>query len=280
MSIRRRRIVVAVVAERARRHKRAVAALGTLTAAGALAVVAFGAPPEPGQPTEVLKWNQIAMSTLLGPPIGTMPGPAGGAPPAASIHLGMTQGAVYDAVNATEPKHYRPYLLKRRFSARASKNAAVATAAYEVLSSIVRGVPSTIAFPNRQALLDSLASAYDDSLDDIGDSPFKTQGIAAGHAAGRALEPAAAQRDDRTRPHTVGRRRKAVLARELVPVPHGRPAGAHQCRVRGRLQRGEDAGRRRRDDEHHAHAGADACCPLLDRRRRAVLERHGARRDR
>lgn len=187
MSIRRRRIVVAVVAERARRHKRAVAALGTLTAAGALAVVAFGAPPEPGQPTEVLKWNQIAMSTLLGPPIGTMPGPAGGAPPAASIHLGMTQGAVYDAVNATEPKHYRPYLLKRRFSARASKNAAVATAAYEVLSSIVRGVPSTIAFPNRQALLDSLASAYDDSLDDIGDSPFKTQGIAAGHAAAQAM---------------------------------------------------------------------------------------------
>jgi hypothetical protein len=99
----------------------------------------------------------------------------------------MTQGAVYDAVNATEPKHYRPYLLKRRFSARASKNAAVATAAYEVLSSIVRGVPQSIAFPNRQALLDSLTSAYNDSLDDIDDSPFKAQGIAAGHAAAEAM---------------------------------------------------------------------------------------------
>ena len=187
MSIRRRQTVVAVVAKPARRHKRALAALVTLTAAGVLAVVALGAPPEPGKPTEVLKWNQIAMSTLLGPPIGTMPGPAGGAPPAASIHLGMTQGAVYDAVNATEPKHYRPYLLTRRFSARASKNAAVATAAYEVLSHIVRGVPSTISFPNRQALLDSLASAYDDSLDDVDDSPFKTQGIAAGHAAAQAM---------------------------------------------------------------------------------------------
>jgi hypothetical protein len=168
-------------------HKRAVAALLALTAAGALAVVALGAPPELQEPTEVLKWNQIAMSTLLVAPVGTMPGPAGGAPPAASIHLGMTQGAVYDAVNATEPKHYRPYLLKRRFSARASKNAAVATAAYDVLSSIVRGVPQTIPFANRQALLDSLVSEYDESLDAIDDSPFKNQGIAAGHAAAEAM---------------------------------------------------------------------------------------------
>src|SRR5215204_5351587 len=171
-----------------RRFRRASLVVVAGTGIALLAVVvALGAPPEPQQPTEVLKWNQIAMSTLLGPPIGTMPGPAGGAPPAASIHLGMTQGAVYDAVNATEPKHYRPYLLTRRFSARASKNAAVATAAYEVLSNIVRGVPSTISFPNRQALLDSLASAYDDSLDDVDDSPFKTQGIAAGHAAAEAM---------------------------------------------------------------------------------------------
>ena len=162
-------------------------ALVMLALAGAVAVVALGAPPERQQPTEVLKWNRIAMSTLLVAPTGAMPPAAGGAPPAAQIHLGMTQGAVYDAVNATEPKHYRPYLLKRRFSARASKDAAVATAAYEVLSSIVRGVPSTISFPNRQALLDSLTAAYDDSLEAIGDSPFKRQGIAAGHAAAQAM---------------------------------------------------------------------------------------------
>jgi hypothetical protein len=169
------------------KHRRALAALVTLAAAGVLAVVALGVPPGPQQPTEVLKWNQIAMSTLLVAPTGTMPPAAGGAPPAAQIHLGMTQGAVYDAVNATESKHYRPYLLKRRFSARASKNAAVATAAYEVLSSIVRRVPPSIAFPNRQALLDSLTSSYNESLDAIDDSPFKAQGIAAGHAAAEAM---------------------------------------------------------------------------------------------
>jgi hypothetical protein len=52
-------------------------------------VVAPGASPDT-QPTEVLKWNRIAVSTLLQPPLGTMPPPAGGAPAAAQIHLGMT----------------------------------------------------------------------------------------------------------------------------------------------------------------------------------------------
>jgi hypothetical protein len=101
--------------------------------------------------------------------------------------MGMVQGAVYDAVNATEPKHHRPYLLKRRFSARASKEAAVATAAYKVLSSIVSTVPPTIAFPTRASLLQSLAAQYAASLTAIPDRPFKTQGIAAGNAAADAM---------------------------------------------------------------------------------------------
>ena len=69
----------------------------------------------------------------------------GDAGAAALRYLGMVQGAVYDAVNATEPKHHRPYLLKRRFGATSSQDAAVATAAYRVLSSIVGGVPDGIA---------------------------------------------------------------------------------------------------------------------------------------
>jgi hypothetical protein len=170
-----------------RRHRRAVGAIVALAAAGALTVVAFAAPPTATQPTEVLKWNRIAMSTLLQPPMGTLPPVAGGAPAAAPIHLGMTQAAVYDAVNAIEPKHYRPYLLKRRFAATASEDAAVATAAHDVLSSIVRGVPQGIAFPNRQTLLDSLSAAYDESLGAIDDSPSKAQGIAAGHGAADAM---------------------------------------------------------------------------------------------
>jgi hypothetical protein len=129
----------------------------------------------------VTDWNNIAMSTLLAfPPL------AGGAPPAQQINMAMTQGAVYDAVNAIEPRH-QPYLLTTHFSATASKEAAVVTAAYMVLSNIVQTVPESIPFPNRTALQDSLDMAYAAALDVIPDGEAKTQGIAAGTAAAGAM---------------------------------------------------------------------------------------------
>jgi hypothetical protein len=149
-------------------------------------------PPAPAHAVSgnaVTEWNLIAVTTLI-----ALPGPAGGAPPAAQIHMGMVQGAVYDAVNATEPKHHRPYLLSRRFSAKASQEAAVATAAYGVLSNIVSTVPASIGFPNRATLLASLATQYAASIAAMADSPFKTQGIAAGNAAAEAM--IAARQDD------------------------------------------------------------------------------------
>ena len=138
--------------------------------------------PAVAQANEVTHWNRIAMNTLV-----AFPGPAGGAPPALQIHMAMTQGAVYDAVNATEPKHHRPYLLNRRVGANASKEAAAATAAYRVLSSIVSGVPPGIAFPNRASLLTMLATERDASLGAIPASPFKRQGEVAGNAAADAM---------------------------------------------------------------------------------------------
>ena len=137
----------------------------------------------------VTDWNQTAVTTL-----GGLPGPAGGAAPAAQISVAMVQGAVYDAVNAIEPKHYRPYLLERRFAATASKEAAVATAAYTVLANIVSTVPASIPFPGKESVLQSLASHYASSLAPIPDSPFKAQGIAAGKAAAEAM--LAAREDD------------------------------------------------------------------------------------
>jgi hypothetical protein len=146
--------------------------------------------PARGEPAgnSVTAWNQIAVNTLIG-----LPGPAGGAPPAAQIHVAMVQGAVYDAVNAIEPKHHRPYLLNRRFSARASKDAAVATAAYGVLRNIVSTVPN-LSDTARAALLDSLATQYANSLAGIENGPFKNQGIAVGNAAAGAM--ISARRDD------------------------------------------------------------------------------------
>src|SRR4051812_7576281 len=155
---------------------------------GALGVTgASAAPPATADATAVMQWNLIAVSTITGIPGPGLPGPAGGAPPASQINMGMVQGAVYDAVNAITPKHHRPYLLNRRFGNTASDEAAVATAAYRALKNIVETVPQSITFPNRETLLATLASQYQAATNAIPDSPFKNQGIAAGIAAAQAM---------------------------------------------------------------------------------------------
>ena len=143
---------------------------------------ASAAPPAEADASAVTQWNQIAVGTLTG-----LPGPAGGAPPASQINMGMVQGAVYDAVNAITPKHHRPYLLNMRFGNTASDEAAVATAAYLVLKNIVETVPQSITFPTRATVLASLETQYNASKNAIPDSPFKDMGIAAGTAAAQAM---------------------------------------------------------------------------------------------
>jgi hypothetical protein len=168
--------------KRPRGGRLAAAAMAVLLAAVALGVVGASAAPPGADATAVLSWNQIAVGTLTG-----LPGPAGGAPPASQINMGMVQGAVYDAVNAITPKHHRPYLLKRRFGNTASDEAAVATAAYLVLKNIVETVPQSITFPTRATVLASLETQYNASTSAIPDSPFEDEGIAAGSAAAQAM---------------------------------------------------------------------------------------------
>ena len=157
-----------------------VAVVGLL--GGPSVVGASAAPPATADSTAVTQWNLIAVNTII-----TLPGPAGGAPQAAQINMGMVQGAVYDAVNAITPKHHRPYLLTRRFGTTASDEAAVATAAYLVLKNIVETVPQSITFPTRETVLASLASQYQAATNAIPDSPFRNMGIAAGTAAAQAM---------------------------------------------------------------------------------------------
>jgi hypothetical protein len=150
---------------------------------GALGVSSASAEPRAGtDASEVIHWNQIATTTLA-----AVPGPNGGAPPALQINLAMVQGAVYDAVNAIGPKRHRPYLLKKRTGARASIDAAVATAAYDVLSEIVLTAPERVPFPGRAELLRTLSSAYAASLDATDRKSFKRQGIKVGRAAAEAM---------------------------------------------------------------------------------------------
>src|SRR3954465_7673301 len=108
---------------------------------------ASAAPPVGTDASEVSHWNEVAATTLA-----AIPGPDGGAPPAFQINMGIVQGAVYDAVNAIGAKEHRSYLLDRRTGAKASIDAAVATAAYEVLTELVSTAPVRAPFPGRPAL--------------------------------------------------------------------------------------------------------------------------------
>jgi hypothetical protein len=166
----------------ARKRSISLSAVAVVVLAALGVVGASAAPPVATDAAAVTHWNQIATSTLA-----AFPQPAGGAAPTSQINLAMVQGAVYDAVNAITPKHHRPYLLNRRFSASASGEAAVATAAYRVLSHIIETVPAGTAFANKSTLLQTVADAHTASLAAIPDNSFKRQGIDAGNAAADAM---------------------------------------------------------------------------------------------
>jgi hypothetical protein len=128
--------------------------------------VALAAPETP-QANEVTNWNTIAQSTVLAQPPNTS------APPASAVFIAMVQGAVYGAVNAIDRRH-RPYLVLRRVK-KASKEAAVATAAFGVLDAL---------FPARH---DMLQAQYDASLAAIPEGELKQAGINVGNAAADAM---------------------------------------------------------------------------------------------
>jgi len=158
----------------------AVALAALLGALGTLGVSA--APPAATDASGVTHWNRLATSTLV-----AIPGPNGGAPPAFQINMAMVQGAVYDAVNAIGPKQHQPYLLDRRTGAKASVDAAVATAAYDVLSELVSTAPERAPFPGRAGLLSTLSTEHAASLGAIADNASKRQGVVIGHAAAAAM---------------------------------------------------------------------------------------------
>ena len=142
----------------------------------------------------VTHWNQVAASTLI-----AFPPPNGGAAPAFQINMGIVAGAMYDAVNAIGPRQHRSYLLKQRVSAKASIDAAVATAAYDVLSALVSTAPERAPFPGRAGLMSTLSTEYAASLAAIKNNAFKRLGIRVGHAAAKAMLHARA-RDGRFGP--------------------------------------------------------------------------------
>ncbi len=154
----------------------------------AMLLVAAAIPPGvgagPARPNAVLVWNENAINVIgapTAPPVTTPPTPPGlgQGPPISALHLAMVHGAVYDAVNAIDGKH-KPYLPGIGSApASASKAAAVAQAAHDVLVGIT---PASL--PDVKARVDAMLTA---SLLLVDDGQAKTDGKAIGAKAAAAM---------------------------------------------------------------------------------------------
>ncbi|HSJ32630.1 MAG TPA: vanadium-dependent haloperoxidase, partial [Longimicrobiales bacterium] len=159
-------------------------ALAALVALIALAAPLAGArAAEPPQSADTVReWNLHASDALINASNAPIPG-AGQAPHVSQLHLAMVQGAVYDAVNSIDGGH-QPYLAGLPpASPSASREAAVATAAHDVLVGLGGGLVP----PLPQVVIDRLDALYADELEGIPVGDVKTDGIAAGAAAAAAM---------------------------------------------------------------------------------------------
>jgi hypothetical protein len=156
----------------------------------ALALLGAALHPAPAYAAEkdaVAVWNQRATVTLVNGPAAAVPG-VQFTPPVAIIHLAMVQGAVYDAVNAIKGGH-DAYLPGLKAPTSASKGAAAATAAHDVLIGVVNQAPltATLTAQVKAAITARLDTEYANSLTEIPDGDAKAMGIKVGAAAAAAM---------------------------------------------------------------------------------------------
>jgi hypothetical protein len=137
------------------------------TAGAALLLAVCMAPPaaaDTGDP--VVHWNDVALNTVIADS-------AKSTPSAAVFYVADVQAAVYDATMAIEGGH-QPYASSPTASPAASLEAAVATAAYDVLVHY---------FPAQKASLDA---AYAEALQGIPTGP-REQGTSVGEQTAAAI---------------------------------------------------------------------------------------------
>ena len=155
-----------------------------------IALLAASLHPSPAYAAEkdaVSVWNQRAAVTLTNGPAAAVPG-VQFTPPVAFIHIAMVQGAVYDAVNAIKGGH-DPYLSGLQAPTSASKGAAAATAAHDVLIGLVNQAPltATLTAAVKTAIKARLDAEYASSLAEIPAGDAKANGIKVGAAAAAAM---------------------------------------------------------------------------------------------
>jgi hypothetical protein len=183
-----------------KRRSRVLAVLVALGASAAVAPVAVATSVPSPAPAEsaVRYWNQHAVAVLMTPSDAPEPG-LGQTPPVTMLHLAMVHGAIYDAVNAIEGG-YQPFLPGLpAASPSASLDAAVATAAHDVLVGLGTEPPLP------EPVVSRIDGLYEEALAAIPDGTDKTDGIAIGAAAAAAMLAARAD-DGRYVPfsHSVG----------------------------------------------------------------------------
>ena len=143
-------------------------AVGLVVAVAAL--TALAAPSSAGA-SAATQWNLNATNALI--VTGWQ------APPVSMLHLAMVHGAMYDAVNAIDGG-YTPYLVSPGATPFDSQDAAAATAAYYVLTSIL---PTSWGRSRRR----TTRSTRRNRCASRPTAPAKTGGIAAGVAAANAM---------------------------------------------------------------------------------------------
>ena len=169
--------------ERSSRARRWLAGFSAIVIV-AMAALIPSASVAAAEPTNmVLVWNENAINVIGGPnppPVTTPPTPPGlgQGPPLSPLHLAMVHGAIYDAVNAIDGGH-EPYLEGLSAPASASKAAAVAQAAHDVLVGLT---PATL--PLVKTRIDDMLTA---SLAMIDAGPAKTAGQQIGAQAAAAM---------------------------------------------------------------------------------------------
>jgi hypothetical protein len=152
-----------------------------------LAAALQAGPAYAGENDAVAEWNQRAAITLTNGPAAATPGMQF-TPPVAFIHLAIVEGAVYDAVNAIKGGH-DAYLKGLKAPTSASKGAAAATAAHDVLIGLVDQAPltATLTADVKSAIKARLDAEYASSLAEIPAGQAKVKGIEVGAQAAAAM---------------------------------------------------------------------------------------------
>jgi len=159
---------------RARRWLSAPMAIAVIGATMAIPAASVSA----AEPTDmVLEWNTNAINAIANANTADPPG-LGQVPPLAPVNLAMVHGAIYDAVNSIDDTR-QPYLVNINAPPGASRAAAVAQAAHDVLVGLV-----PLSLPQVKTSLDSLLGI---SLGKITPGASRNAGVAVGAAAAAAM---------------------------------------------------------------------------------------------